>query len=456
MCMERPSHKEKELQYFCLGSVALLFLVAFYFGDWKEILDGMVGIVRSRDALITDYFEIAGYGSGFFNAAVMLLFAMGLVYMAKVPYSGVTLAAIFLNAGFAFWGKNPVNVLPIVFGTWCYARLHKMHFARVVYTAIFATCLAPFVTELVYILPFKPMWNLLIAAILGVLIGFVAPPLAMHTASMHMGYNLFNVGFASGILAFVIYSVLKSMGIQSQAVFFWRAEQNKTILLGMFFYFLVTFFIGLWLAEGRLKGLFKISRHPGRAVADFVMMDGAGTTLMNMGLLGMIAEFYVLSVEGDMSGPVVGGILAVFAFGAFGANIRNYIPVLLGVYLAGVGSIYQVDSPSMLIAAMFVVGIAPIAGQFGILAGVVSGMIHAAVVNCTSQLYGGLNLYNNGFAAGFVAIVMVPLIESGMKRFEMRRYEKREELKLKNPELLEKILRFEMRKNEKKRKEEIE
>ena len=224
----------------------------------------------------------------------------------------------------------------------------------------------------------------------------------------------------------------------------------------MFFYFLVTFLIGAWLAEGRLKGLFKISKHPGRAVADFVMMDGAGTTLMNMGLLGMIAESYVIMIDGDLSGPVIGGILTVFAFAAFGANVKNYIPVLIGVYLSTLFSVYQADSPSILIASMFVVGIAPIAGQFGILAGIATGMMHASVVTCTAQLYGGLNLYNNGFAAGFVAIVMVPLIESGMRRFEIHKHERREKLKLKNPELLEKILHLEMRKNEKKRKEEME
>ena len=126
----------------------------------------------------------------------------------------------------------------------------------------------------------------------------------------------------------------------------------------------------------------------------------------------------MLFVGGDMSGPVFGGIFAVFAFGAFGAHLRNYIPVLMGVYFSSLYSVHAANSPNMLIAALFVVGIAPIAGQFGWIAGILSGMVHAAVVNCTSQLYGGLNLYNNGFAAGFVAIVMVPLIESGMKRFE--------------------------------------
>ncbi|MBQ7840940.1 MAG: DUF1576 domain-containing protein, partial [Lachnospiraceae bacterium] len=40
--------------------------------------------------------------------------------------------------------------------------------------------------------------------------------------------------------------------------------------------------------------------------------------------------------------------------------------------------------------------------------------------------YGGLNLYNNGFSCGWVAIFMVPLLESFIKRYEVRRARKAE------------------------------
>ena len=75
-------------------------------------------------------------------------------------------------------------------------------------------------------------------------------------------------------------------------------------------------------------------------------------------------------------------------------------------------------------AALFAVGLSPIAGQFGSMAGIVAGVFHAAVVMCTSSMYGGLNLYNNGFSAGWVAIILVPLIESVMSRFVLRKKEK--------------------------------
>lgn len=424
--MKKDKLKGKELKYYCLMSAVLIFIAAFLFASPMEILVGMKKIILSRDALITDYFELAGYGAGFFNAGVMMLMSIALIEAVKLPYTGLTLAVIFISVGFGFWGKNPINSIPIILGSFVYAKAHRTHFARYVYTALFATCLAPFVTELVYILPFSSEINLILAVGIGFFIGYVIPPLSMHTASMHMGYNLFNVGFAAGTFAFVMYCILKSFGIESEAVFIWKGGRHPAIMAVLAVYFIATFFYGIWLENGKLSGLLKIIAHPGRAVADFVLMDGPGNTLMNMGIMGLVAEFYVFFVDGDMSGPILGCVLTVFGFSAFGAHVRNYLPVLFGVVLSTLFTQHTVSTPGILIASFFVVGISPIAGQFGPVAGIAAGLIHSAVVMCTSQMYGGLNLYNNGFSCGWVAIVMIPIMESFMKHFEYRKQRKAE------------------------------
>lgn len=413
--------KNKEVRYFCIFSMIVFFVAAFCFASPAEIFSGMKSIFYSRDALITDYFELAGYGATFFNAGLVMLMSILLIDRAKIPYTGLTLAAMFINVGFAFWGKNPLNVLPIILGVWIYAKLQGVHFARYIYTALFATCLGPFVTEIVYILPFSYRQNLVIALAVGIFIGFALPPLSMHTASMHMGYSLFNVGFAAGILAFAMFCVLKSFGLESEAVFIWKAERHPAIVVGTMLYFMVAFAVGWLISDGHLEGVYKIMRHPGRAVADFVMMDGPGTTLMNMGIMGATAELYVIVVGGDLSGPIIGSLFTVFGFSAFGAHLRNYLPVMLGVCLSTVFTVYELTSPGILIATLFAVGVSPIAGQFGPIAGIIAGMMHAAIVTCTSTMYGGLNLYNNGFSTGWVAIIMIPLIESFMKHFETRK-----------------------------------
>ena len=416
---------KKELKYFCIFSAFLLFVLAIVNDSPSNIIKGIQKIIVSRDALITDYFVLGGYGASLLNAAAVMSVCIVLVIVTKIPFTGPTVAAIFINAGYGLWGKNPVNIVPILFGTWLYARLHHAHFGRYIYTALFGTCLAPFVTEMVYLLPFAPWLNMPAAVLVGVGIGYLLPPLSVHAASMHMGYNLFNVGFSSGLLAFVLVSVFRSFGLESETVLLWQEGRPLTAVVLLYAYFAAAFLYGLWLAEGDGKSLFRIFRHPGRAVADFVLMDGTGPTLMNMALVGMIGTTYILLIGGDFSGPVTGAIWMAFGFAAFGSHVKNYTPVLAGVFLFTFISRHSPATPGIQLAALFGVGLAPIAGQFGVLAGMAAGILHSSIVMCTAGMYGGLNLYNNGFSAGFVAIFLVPTLESFMKHFENRKGRKK-------------------------------
>ena len=368
---------------------------------------------------------MAGYGATFFNAALVLTIGIIWVKIAKLPFTGITTAALAIDTCFGLWGKNPLSIFPIFLGVMLYAKLHKVSIGRYLYTALFGACLGPIITEVMYKLSFPFGINLIITSIIGILIGMALPPLSSHTISMHMGYNLYNVGFSGGIIAFAIVCLMRSMGLDVEPKFIWKDGCNIGITIGVYIYFLLTFLYGLWLKEGKVSALSKILKHPGRAIADFVIMDGPGATLMNMALLGIFAETYVLLIGGDLSGPVQGAVLMVFGYGAFGAHLKNYTPVLAGVLISCIFTQYTPTTPGILIASIFCVGLAPIVGQFGILAGIEAGILHAAIVMYSSQLYGGLNLYNNGFSCGWVAIIMVPLIESFMSRFEHRKSSKK-------------------------------
>jgi hypothetical protein len=50
------------------------------------------------------------------------------------------------------------------------------------------------------------------------------------------------------------------------------------------------------------------------------------------------------------------------------------------------------------------------------MAGVIAGFLHSSVALNVGIVYGGMNLYNNGFAGGIVAIFLVPVIHSFMSR----------------------------------------
>lgn len=412
----------RNLTVFC---AVMLAAAAFLCDSPADILEGMGKILTSRSVLITDYFVVGGMGAAFLNASLVLALGIILVLVEKIPFSGPTMAALFMNAGYGLWGKNPMTVIPIVFGIQIYCRIHHIKLSRHIYTALYGTCLAPFVTEIYFLLHLPVIVRFLAAVFLGILIGFLLPPLSMHTASMHMGYNLFNVGFSAGILAFVAVCIMNSLGITSESVLLWQTGRPIGIVIGLYLLFVTVFLIGFITGGCKWSGLIKIFSRPGRAVTDFVLMDGASPTMMNMGLVGIICTTYILLIGGDFSGPVVGAILMAFGFSAFGAHVKNYLPVLLGVYLFTFVSQYDHTTPGIQLAAVFGVGLSPVAGQFGIFAGIVAGILHSAVTMCTARFYGGLNLYNNGFSAGWVAIFMIPALESVINNYKDRKRERR-------------------------------
>lgn len=416
---------QKQLYVFLVMTILLFVGIAFSLASPIEILTGIKEIVISRDALITDYFQLANYGAAFFNSVLMMILILVIIYKLQIPITGLTLAVFFINAGFALFGKNIINGIPILIGTYLYAKMQGVSIKRYIYTGLFGTCLAPLVTEMVYLLPFSMAINLMLAIITGILIGFILPSLAVHTASMHMGYSLFNVGFAAGIVGFVIVSILKAFGLESKSVFIWKEGRPLWLIIILYSYFLATFLYGVWINKGDIKKAFRILKHPGRAVADFILMDGVGSTLINMSLVGSFNLSYILLIGGDLSGPVIGGILAVFGFSAFGVHLKNFTPCILGVYIAAHIKIFTPTVPAIQLAALFSAGLAPITGQFGIIAGIFAGVLHTSIVTSTTSMYLGLNLYNNGFATGFVAIIMIPLLESFMRNYEKRKLRRR-------------------------------
>ncbi|MGL5259120.1 MAG: DUF1576 domain-containing protein [Lachnospiraceae bacterium] len=412
------SDKEQSCLYnFFIGTIIFFFLIAFITTSPIELLNGLKSILISKDALMTDYFLLANYGAAFLNSCIIMILILCIIKIMDIKITGMTIAVFFINAGFALFGKNILTMIPILFGTYCYANMQGVNFKRYIYTGLFGSCMAPFVTEFVYILPFHGIINVIMAVMLGIVIGFVLPPLAMHTASMHMGYNLFNVGFAAGLFAFLIVSTWSAIGIELQNTFIWTEGRPVWFICTLYGYFVIVFLYGAYINSWKIKDVLRITKHPGKAICDFILMDGVGSTFMNMAIVGIFILSYILIIKGDLSGPIVGAIFTIFGFSAFGVHLKNYYPCLIGIFLATIFTIYDSNMPSMQLAAIFCASLAPIAGQFGVLAGIFAGVFHAAIVVVTPDLYAGLNLYNNGFSAGIVAIILVPIIESFKNKY---------------------------------------
>jgi hypothetical protein len=64
---------------------------------------------------------------------------------------------------------------------------------------------------------------------------------------------------------------------------------------------------------------------------------------------------------------------------------------------------------------LFSTTLAPIAGTYGMVAGLIAGALHMILVTNVGVIHGGITLYNNGFSGGIVASVMIPVIDAFMK-----------------------------------------
>ena len=381
----------------------------------RELSTGFMAILTTSATLITDSISIGGMGAAFVNSGIVTLFSVLLVRWLKVPFSGMSIACMSLMAGFSLFGKDIINILPILLGTRLFAFVKKEPFSHYAYMSLFGTCLSPVVTEMGLLAEGNPLVQFILVISIGVFIGFILPPIATYSLQLHQGYNLYNVGFAAGLIGLVLASVFRSFGYRFETRLEWSSGNNLSLSIFLFSLFAIMIITG-WVLNGKsFSGFSRIFRHTGRAVADFVLLDSYPIVLINMGIIGSVAALYVLLAGGALCGPTIGGIFAVCGFGAFGKHLRNILPIMLGVIVSSFLMVWNLHDPSVLLAALFSTGLAPIAGRFGWKVGFLAGALHASVVLNVTILQGGLNLYNNGFAAGLVCIVLLPLIEAFRK-----------------------------------------
>ena len=404
----------RRLDWILLAIVGLLLVCAVLAQPGWSLLAGFWQIQISETGLITDPVATGGLGGALLNAALVLLLSTLLVRWMKLPVTGAAFACLFLMAGFAMLGKNLLNIAPIVAGGWLHALYKRESFAKYVYLTLYGTCLSPMVSFLM--VHTRPGFRWLAMALCGLAIGFLLPAIARFTTRVHQGYNLYNVGFAAGILGLGIASVFKGFGVEFVSVGSW-SQSGHGLLCGMMVVLLSGLFACGVLLGCRSPGAYRrVLRHSGRAVADFIILDGPGIALVNMALVGSVGLAYLLMLYGQgvrLNGPLVCCLFAMTGFGAFGKHPRNVLPVMAGAVLAALLMIQvPITSPGVLLATLLCTCLAPIAGQFGWHWGVIAGFVHMTIVQNTSILHGGMNLYNNGFAAGLVCILLVPIIEA--------------------------------------------
>lgn len=406
--------KQMNRQYYYLfGLSVMLMLLAFIIESPQSLVSGMITILVSPSQLFTDYMEIASVGSTLLNVAIMLGISIYSYKKLEIPLNGTVIGSLGMLAGFSFFGKNLFNSIPFMIGVWIYTKVTKQNYRNYVIVGLFGSALGPLISFLAFSGVLPQGWSVLIAYALGIFIGFILPQLSTQFLGFHQGFSLYNVGFTAGIIGMVVLGFMNAFGIEVETRTL-TSTQSPLILYQLLIGFcviliLTSFYLHFKKKEKyHFKLLLKLS---GRLPSDFVEMTNLATVTLNMSIIGFILLGYFLMNGGQLNGPIVGSIIGVMSFGAFGNQVKNTVPVLVGImigsYLTGV----EPTSTSALIAAIFGTTLAPVSGYYGPFAGMIAGFVHITLVSHVVVMHGGLNLYNNGFAGGFVAAVLVPIFE---------------------------------------------
>ena len=117
-----------------------------------------------------------------------------------------------------------------------------------------------------------------------------------------------------------------------------------------------------------------------------------------------------------------------------GSHPGNVWPIMAGYFLTSLlfGALYQgegafaltINAQAIMIGLCYANGLSPISGKYGWPVGILAGGLHYLLVTSVPDLHGGFCLYNGGFTAALICLVLVPQLEKFLKTREQRALEK--------------------------------
>ena len=442
-------------------TIAFGFTIAFvnYGADaFLHIGEGLWRIITSPALLFHDYIALAGIAPAFVNAGLTALLMLGFLKAAKQECSGSQMAVCGLVLGFSLMGKNPLNILPILIGAWLYSLYKGVSHKEHVTVSGFATCFAPIISQPAHIpeiVGLIGVWGgIAMGAIIGLFLGFIINAVAANIRKSHEGLNLYNVGWAAGLIAIGLTAIYAAFGIQRfgpgvtrgyQLGQYWTDAYGNLVSLSpighynIFLYgyviFVSIYFIVFGLLAGgkldNLKQVLNLRAGDAKYLNNFYAKYGQGSVYLAMGFLGVMVLVLTLPLGVNLTGPIIGATISIIGFGGFGKSVTNAFAIICGVFAAallryfvnpeffqaGMGLHHYWTTQTVIwTSAFWGTCLAPMARFFGFKWAIPVGMVHFALAATISQFHWGQMLYNNGLAAGFVCLIMIPVIRAFDKK----------------------------------------
>ena len=416
------------------GCLTFCFFVASVFmPDTDRLFEGLVAILTQPSKLTSNYFAMGGYAATFMNMALVGTACLGLfIFFDGKPNNASTLAFI-LTVGFGSWGINILNIWPSIFGVVLYCIVKKEKFGANVNAMLFSTGIAPIITDLMIRYPHAEVVGfnaagIALAIFVGAIIGFFLPAGLAHSPKVHKGFDLYSAALPIGMTAFFLNATLfKTRGVELPAGA--AAADLQVASAPIVNIFCIAVFglcvIVAFLMGCRPKDYWNLLIDPDQ-VTSFTGKYGNAPFLMNVGVFGLFILGYYNLIGGTFNGVTFGIIFCMLSTCNSGSHPGNVWPIMAGYVIAAtvfgwlsqlVGGTFSlaINAQASMVGLCYANGLSPIADKYGWKFGVVAAIMHYLLVTSVPTLHGGYCLYNGGFTAALICIILVPELERFFK-----------------------------------------
>ena len=428
------------------GFITLCFLIAAVcMPDRKDMFTGLWKILSQPSKISANYFAMGGYAATFLNMGLVGLACFALFGVFKGTPNNVSTLAFLLTVGFGSWGINILNIWPTVLGVVVYGLVKKEKMGGLVNAMLFSTGIAPLITELMlrYLTPETVGFSVpgvLLSLFVGLIIGFFLPAGLAYSPKVHKGFDLYSAALPIGMTAFFLNAILyKTMGrALPQALSDLDPTSMQVASTATTNIFCITVFglciVFAFLLGCKPKDYWKLLSDP-ETVTNFSSTYGNATFLMNAGVFGLFILGYYNLIGANFNGITFGIIFCMVATCNSGSHPGNVWPIMLGYFVASVvfgwlsplvggNFAFKINAQAIMVGLCYANGLSPIADKYGWRYGFIAAIMHYLLVTSVPTLHGGYCLYNGGFTAALICMILVPELERFFKTKEERKLAK--------------------------------
>ena len=426
------------LKLFFLFFSSSFLIAAFCMPDRDRMLPGLWQILSQPTKAYTNFFAVGGFAATFLNMGLIGLCCTGLYCLPGEKDNSTATLVTILTTGFGSWGIHILNMWFPILGVVLYCLIKKEKLGSHTNAMLFSTGIAPFISEFMVRYPHGEvvgfrLGGVLLALAVGIAMGVALPSGLDNSPLVHKGYDIYSAALPVGMSAMLIQGFLyRAVGVEVPLAVADITVTSRTIA-NTFCLCLFSACILISLGMGcKPRDYWKLMIDPA-VVRNFSAAYGNAVMLMNVGLYGLYILMYYNIIGAPFNGITFGVMFCMLSTCNSGSHPGNIWAIMLGYALASHGTrlisaylgmpfVQTLDAQNIIVGICYANGLSPIGDHYGWRYGLAASMMHFFLVTTIPLLHGDMCLYNGGFTAALVCLLMVPWLERHFKPKLERRH----------------------------------